>query len=160
MAIDYEKLMSLETKNQEFSYSDKETMLYGLGVGFGKDPLNDNELKFVYEKDLKTVPSMATVISWGAGNIRESGINYLLVLHGEQRLKMYEPLPHAADILVDSSVKGVFDKGKEKGALIITETKIKLKENSKHLCTLSSTTFARGDAVSYTHLTLPTNKAV
>ena len=61
MAIDYEKLMSLETKNQEFSYSDKETMLYGLGVGFGKDPLNDNELKFVYEKDLKTVPSMATV---------------------------------------------------------------------------------------------------
>ena len=145
MAIDYEKIMSLETKNQEFSYSDRETMLYGLGIGFGKDPLNDEELKFVYERDLKTVPSMATVVSWGAGNMRESGINYLLVLHGEQRLKMYEPLPHSADILVDSSVKGVFDKGKEKGALIITETDIKLKENEKLLCTLSSTTFARGD---------------
>ena len=145
MAIDYEKIMSLETKNQEFSYSDRETMLYGLGVGFGKDPLNNEELKFVYERDLKTVPSMATVISWGAGNMRESGINYLLVLHGEQRLKMYEPLPHSADILVDSSVKGVFDKGKEKGALIITETDIKLKENENLLCTLSSTTFARGD---------------
>ena len=145
MAIDYEKIMSLETKNQEFSYSDRETMLYGLGIGFGKDPLNDEELKFVYERDLKTVPSMATVVSWGAGNIRESGINYLLVLHGEQRLKMHEPLPHSADILVDSSVKGVFDKGKEKGALIITETDIKLKENENLLCTLSSTTFARGD---------------
>ena len=145
MAIDYEKIMSLETKNQEFSYSDRETMLYGLGIGFGKDPLNDEELKFVYERDLKTVPSMATVVSWGAGNMRESGINYLLVLHGEQRLKMYEPLPHSADILVDSSVKGVFDKGKEKGALIITETDIKLKENENLLCTLSSTTFARGD---------------
>ena len=145
MAIDYDKIMSLETKNQKFSYSDRETMLYGLGVGFGKDPLNNEELKFVYERDLKTAPSMATVISWGAGNMRESGINYLLVLHGEQRLKMYEPLPYAADILVDSSVKGVFDKGKEKGALIITETDIKLKENEKLLCTLSSTTFARGD---------------
>tara|TARA_Y100000591_G_scaffold329334_1_gene357676 strand:+ start:125 stop:979 length:855 start_codon:yes stop_codon:yes gene_type:complete len=145
MAIDYEKIMSLETKNQEFSYSDRETMLYGLGIGFGKDPLNDEELKFVYERDLKTVPSMATVVSWGAGNMRESGINYLLVLHGEQRLKMYEPLPQSADILVDSSVKGVFDKGKEKGALIITETDIKLKENENLLCTLSSTTFARGD---------------
>ena len=145
MAIDYEKIMSLETKNQEFSYTDRETMLYGLGIGFGKDPLNDEELKFVYERDLKTVPSMATVVSWGAGNMRESGINYLLVLHGEQRLKMYEPLPHSADILVDSSVKGVFDKGKEKGALIITETDIKLKENENLLCTLSSTTFARGD---------------
>ena len=145
MAIDYDKIMSLETKNQKFSYSDRETMLYGLGVGFGKDPLNNEELKFVYERDLKTAPSMATVISWGAGNMRESGINYLLVLHGEQRLKMYEPLPHAADILVDSSVQGVFDKGKEKGALIITETDIKLKESEKLLCTLSSTTFARGD---------------
>ena len=145
MAIDYEKIMSLETKNQEFSYSDRETMLYGLGIGFGKDPLNDEELKFVYERDIKTVPSMATVVSWGAGNMRESGINYLLVLHGEQRLKMYEPLPHSADILVDSSVKGVFDKGKEKGALIITETDIKLKENENLLCKLSSTTFARGD---------------
>ena len=145
MAIDYEKIMSLETKNQEFSYSDRETMLYGLGIGFGKDPLNDEELKFVYERDIKTVPSMATVVSWGAGNMRESGINYLLVLHGEQRLKMYEPLPHSADILVDSSVKGVFDKGKEKGALIVTETDIKLKENENLLCTLSSTTFARGD---------------
>ena len=145
MAIDYDKIMSLETKNQKFSYSDRETMLYGLGVGFGKDPLNNEELKFVYERDLKTAPSMATVISWGAGNMRESGINYLLVLHGEQRLKMYEPLPYAADILVDSSVKGVFDKGKEKGALIITETDIKLKENENLLCTLSSTTFARGD---------------
>lgn len=145
MAIDYEKIMSLETKNQEFSYTDRETMLYGLGIGFGKDPLNDEELKFVYERDLKTVPSMATVVSWGAGNMRESGINYLLVLHGEQRLKMYEPLPHSADILVDSSVKGVFDKGKEKGALIITETDIKLKENENLLCKLSSTTFARGD---------------
>ena len=145
MAIDYDKIMSLETKNQKFSYTDRETMLYGLGVGFGKDPLNNEELKFVYERDLKTSPSMATVISWGAGNMRESGINYLLVLHGEQRLKMYEPLPFAADILVDSSVKGVFDKGKEKGALIITETDIKLKESEKLLCTLSSTTFARGD---------------
>ena len=145
MAIDYDKIMSLETKNQKFSYSDRETMLYGLGVGFGKDPLNNEELKFVYERDLKTAPSMATVISWGAGNMRESGINYLLVLHGEQRLKMYEPLPHAADILVDSSVQGVFDKGKEKGALIITETDIKLKESEKLLCTLSSTTCARVD---------------
>ena len=42
-------------------------------------------------------------------------------------------------------MKGIFDKGKEKGALIITETDIKLKENENLLCTLSSTTFARGD---------------
>tara|TARA_B100000929_G_C15484785_1_gene412439 strand:+ start:744 stop:1601 length:858 start_codon:yes stop_codon:yes gene_type:complete len=145
MAIDHDKIMSLQTKDQEFSYGDRETMLYALGIGFGRDPLDENELNFVYEKNLKTIPTMATVISWGAGNMRESGINYLMVLHGEQRLKLYEPLPTFADILVDSRVVGVIDKGKEKGALILTETDIKHKEDNRLLCTLGSTTFARGD---------------
>ena len=130
MAIDHDKIMSLQTKDQEFSYGDRETMLYALGIGFGRDPLDANELNFVYERNLKTIPTMATVISWGAGNMRESGINYLMVLHGEQRLKLYEPLPTFADILVDSRVVGVIDKGKEKGALILTETDIKHKERT------------------------------
>ena len=56
MAIDYDKIMSLKTKNQEFSYSDRETMLYGLGIGFGKDPLNNEELKFVMREILKLFP--------------------------------------------------------------------------------------------------------
>ena len=132
MAIDYEKIMSLKSKDVEYSYTDNDTMLYALGVGFGKNPLNRDELDFVYEKNLKTIPSMATVIAWGAGHMRDSGINYLMVVHGEQRLKIYEPLPIAAEILVDSRVTNVIDKGADKGALLITEVDIK--------------------AVSYTHL--------
>ena len=50
MAIDYEKIMSLKSKDVEYSYTDNDTMLYALGVGFGKNPLNRDELDFVYEK--------------------------------------------------------------------------------------------------------------
>jgi hypothetical protein len=75
MAINYDKLMSLKAEGQEFSYGDRETMLYALGIGFGRDPLDENELPFVYEKNLKTVPTLATVIAWGAGAIGDSGIN-------------------------------------------------------------------------------------
>lgn len=145
MAIDYDQIMSSKSEGEEFSYGDRETMLYALGVGMGRDPLNRAELDFVYEKQLKTVPSLATVIAWGAGGMRNSGINYLMVVHGEQRLTLHQPLPPAANIVTSGGVVGAFDKGKEKGAVIITETEIKLKETGEKLCTLSSTTFARGD---------------
>ncbi len=69
MAINYDKLMSLKAEGQEFSYGDRETMLYALGIGFGRDPMDEKELPFVYEKNLKTVPTLATVVAWGAGAI-------------------------------------------------------------------------------------------
>ncbi|MEN6542558.1 MaoC/PaaZ C-terminal domain-containing protein [Parvibaculum sp.] len=145
MAIDYDKLMSLKAVGQEFQYGDRETMLYALGVGFGRDPLNEKELPFVYESGLKTVPTQATVIAWGAGAMRDSGINYLMVVHGEQKLTLHKPLPSAAKISVDSSVLGAWDKGKDKGAIIVTESVIKDKASGDKLCTLQSTIFARGD---------------
>ena len=150
MPISYDHIMSLKTEGTESSYSDKETMLYALGVGFGRDPMNEDELPFVYEgmNDpgyLKTVPTMATVIQWGGGALRESGINYLMVVHGEQRVTLHRPLPSAATIIGDERVIGAFDKGAGKGAVIVTEKKIRLKDTNEPLCTLVSSTFARGD---------------
>lgn len=145
MAIDYEKLMSLKSEGQEFSYGDRETMLYALGIGFGRDPLNAKELPFVYEKNLQTIPTMSSVIAWGAGPLAESGINYLMVVHGEQKLTMHKPLPVAANIVADSRVIGAWDKGADKGAIIVTETVISEKKSGDKLCTMESTTFARGD---------------
>lgn len=144
MAIDYDHIMSLKSEGETFSYGDRETMLYALGVGMSRDPLNEKELAYTYEKDLKTVPSMATVIAWGAGPMRDSGINYMMVVHGEQRLTLHKPLPAKADIVANSRVIGAYDKGADKGAVIVTETEISEKGGDK-LCTLVSTTFARGD---------------
>ncbi|HEX7775199.1 MAG TPA: MaoC/PaaZ C-terminal domain-containing protein [Parvibaculum sp.] len=145
MAINYENLMASKAAGQEFEYGDRETMLYALGVGFGRDPMNTKELPFVYEKSLKTLPTQATVIAWGAGGMRDSGINYLLVVHGEQKLILHKPLPTAAKISVDSGVIGAWDKGKDKGAIIVTESVIKERTTGDKLCTLQSTIFARGD---------------
>jgi acyl dehydratase len=66
------------------------------------------------------------------------------MLHGEQRLTMHRPLPIAAEILADERVAGLYDKG-EKGALIIFEKTIKLRESGDKLCTIATTLMARGD---------------
>ena len=49
MAINYEEIMSLEEKNLELSYSQRDSIIYSLGIGLGKDPMDINELKYVYE---------------------------------------------------------------------------------------------------------------
>ncbi|PCJ70302.1 MAG: 3-alpha,7-alpha,12-alpha-trihydroxy-5-beta-cholest-24-enoyl-CoA hydratase [Rhodobiaceae bacterium] len=145
MAINYDDIMQLKSEGQEFTYGDRETMLYALGVGFGNDPLDAKELPFVYEKDLVTIPTMSSVIAWGAGNMAKSGINYAMVVHGEQKLTMHKPLPVGTTIVVDSKVIGAWDKGADKGALIASETNIRDKATGDALCTMLSTTFARGD---------------
>ncbi len=145
MPINYDELMQAKSEGLTASYGDRETILYALGVGFMRDPMNADELRFVYENDLKTVPTMATVIGWGLGaTLARSGINYLMVVHGEQRLTLHKPLPYAADVVFDERVTGVFDKG-EKGAIIVTERRMREKASGAALCTLSATLFARGD---------------
>jgi acyl dehydratase len=146
MAIKYDELMQTRVQGLKASYGDRETMLYALGIGFGRDPLNNAELPFVYENGLTAVPTMATVIGWGASGVMStSGINYLMVVHGEQRLSLHKPLPSAADVVMDERVVGVWDKGEGKGAIVVTERSIRQALNGELLCTLMSTIFARGD---------------
>jgi acyl dehydratase len=137
--------MSLRSEGDVFSYGDRETMLYALGVGMGRDPMDENELPFVYENGLKTVPTMASVIAWGQRTIGQAGINYLMVVHGEQRLTVHKPLPSSASIVADERVIAAVDKGAGKGALIYTEKVIRLKDTNEKLCTVGGTIFARGD---------------
>jgi len=146
MPINYDLLMSLKSEGDEFTYTDRETMLYALGVGMGRDPMDEKELKYVYETpDMRTVPTMATVISWGQSTLAKADLNWLMIVHGEQRLELHKPLPAAATIVANGKVVGAVDKGADKGALVISETEIFDKATGDHLCTLGSTIFARGD---------------
>jgi acyl dehydratase len=146
MAINYDDLMQATSKDIPARYGDRETMLYALGVGFMRDPMNKDELPFVYENGLKTVPSMASVIGWGGGNIMaRSGINYLMVVDGERRITLHKTLPDTAEVLIDQRVLGVFDKGKDKGAVLVTESVARDKTTGEKLYTMTGSTFARGD---------------
>ena len=145
MPINYDELMQLKSQGFESRYSDREVILYALGVGFMRDPLNKDELRYCYENDLQTVPTFATVLGWGQPTLARSGINYLMVVHGEQRLTLHKPLPPEADIVSDERVVGAIDKGEGKGALILTEKVIREKKSGDKLCTLGATIFARGD---------------
>lgn len=144
MPIAYPAVLDLKTEGQKFSWTDRETMLYALGVGMGADPLNADELPFVYENGLKALPTQATVAAWGAGPVAQLGLNYLLVVHGEQSVELHRPFPAYAEAVADSRVAAVYDKG-PKGAVVMVETVLKDARDGGPIATLMSTIFARGD---------------
>jgi acyl dehydratase len=144
MPIAYPDILKLENKNQKFEWTQKDTMLYALGIGMGADPMDREELKYVYERDLKAAPTLASVVAWGsgAGNI---GINPVMVVDGERLITFHKPMPIAAKITADSRILGAWDKGAGKGAVVSTETVMKLADTGEPLVTLVQSLFARGD---------------
>ncbi|MDP1630711.1 MAG: MaoC/PaaZ C-terminal domain-containing protein [Caulobacter sp.] len=145
MPIAYPEILTITSEPQPFAWTDRETMLYALGVGMGADPMNEQELPFVYESGLKAVPTMATTVAWGAGpSLGKMGINFLLVVHGEQKVEFHKPFPSEAEITAEGRILGVYDKG-DKGAVIYVETTLKDARSGEAIATLTGSTFARGD---------------
>ena len=63
------------------SYSDRDVMLYALSLGVCDDPPDENELPFVYEKDLQVLPSMTAVLAHPGGWIADEKFE-APILHG------------------------------------------------------------------------------
>ena len=147
MTIDCNKLKSWPFTDVEQTYDDRDTILYALSMGVGSDPLDENQLKFVYEKNLQAMPTMANVLGYPGLWIREpaAGIDWQKVLHGEQTMRLHKPLPAAGTIIGRTRITGVVDKGAGKGALLLRQREIFDKANGALLATLEQVSFCRGD---------------
>jgi acyl dehydratase len=145
MGIVYEKIMAMQIPAVEQKYGPKDCMLYALGVGFGHDPMNEDELAFVYEKNLKVLPTMATVLGYGGSWARDAGIDQVKVVNGEQGFTLHRPLKTQGTLIGRSRILEVIDKGADKGALIISERHVSDKATGELIATITQTAFCRGD---------------
>src|SRR5207248_8228831 len=94
MAINYGKLLALKIPDAEHSYGDKDTMLYALGVGLGHDPTDRAQLDFVYEKNLKALPTFACLLGYPGFWVRDldTGIDWVRIVNGEQGFTLNAPV--------------------------------------------------------------------
>lgn len=147
MPIDYEKIMKIDIPAVEQTLTTRDTMLYALGVGLGADPMDENQLQFVYEKNLKALPTMAIILGFpGPWHVTlNTGVTRTHVVHGEQGFVIHKPLPVAGTITGKTKLTAVLDKGADKGALLVTENEVRDKASGELICTLTSTTFCRKD---------------
>src|SRR5580658_5498114 len=121
--LDYQKLKNLDLGIATHTYTQRDTMLYALGIGMGMDPLEATQLPFVYEKNLRAVPSMVAVLG-GPGNawrVDGMGVDWVKLVHGEQRIRLFRPLPVAATLTATNKIVSLTDKGVSKGAVMTIE---------------------------------------
>jgi len=124
----------------DFAYTDRDLMIYALGIGFTRD-----NLEYVYEgnKDFKAFPTYGVVFpnSAAAEAFLSTKANYAMVVHGEQILEIHNPLPRSATVSTTTAIEGIYDKGS--GALILMRLETKDKGGTP-LCTNWIGIFVRG----------------
>lgn len=132
----------------EHSWTSTDSLLYALGVGAGASDPTGFELEFTTEntKDLKqkALPTMGVVLAMGGGGGLDIGTyDPTLLVHGEQGIKLHQPLPVEATISSVTKVAGMYDKGK--AALVVFETTASDAAGGEPLFTNTTSLFMRGE---------------
>lgn len=129
------------------TYGIRETILYALGLGYGADPLDEAELPFVYEAELRLVPSFVNILChpgfWAQSP--EFGIDWVKILHAEQNFRIHRPLPATGSVRGEYRVSALEDKGAGRGSLLHQDKLLYDAKTGDHLATVRSTLFLRGN---------------
>ncbi|WP_454753106.1 MaoC/PaaZ C-terminal domain-containing protein [Cupriavidus necator] len=149
MAVSYHHLKQRPFAPVRQCYTKRDTMLYALSLGLGTDPLDAAALPFVFEGaagGLRTLPSQAVVLGYPGFWAREAdtGIDWVKLLHGEQRMRLHRPLPASAEIVGHNRITHLTDKGEGKGAIMVTERRLETVQGEL-LATVQQVSFLRGD---------------
>lgn len=142
-----ETLVDRPLPQVEHRFTWKDTALYALGVGVAQDVSDPRQLRFVYEKGMRAMPTMPVVLASPGFWLQDPGlgIDWKKILHGEQGIELHDEVPVEGTIIGQASVVDVVDKGPEKGAFIFMQNRLTDKASGKLIATLTSTIVCRGD---------------
>ncbi|GJM99424.1 hypothetical protein PR202_ga16520 [Eleusine coracana subsp. coracana] len=152
-AVDPAVVLAHKFPEVSFSYDERcvpvrlparqDAALYALGVGAcGADAVDDKELHFVYHRDgqshIKILPCFVSLFPYkasnGVGYFDLPGLNFdpALLLHGQQYIEIYRPLPSYGNVVNKTKVAGLHDKGK--ATVLEMETTTSFQDSGEILC--------------------------
>jgi len=146
MNLDYVRNLAFAPITQRYDIRD--SALYALSLGMGQDPLDEDELPYVYEgRGPLAVPSQCVTLCWPPfwHKAPETGIAWRRILHGEQSFSLLRPLPAAGVVRAEHRIFAVEDKGAGRGAVVHTAHDIFDDATGESLAYLRSTEFLRDD---------------
>lgn len=147
MPLNAQAIMAHAFPETELVLSDKDCMLFALSVGVGRDPMDLDELPYVYEEGLKVFPTLPIVLGhpgpWMADPVM--GINRQMLVHGTQRLAVEGELRPGLPLVASNRVLELVDKGADSGAIIVMERILCDKSSGALIARIESGTFCRAD---------------
>ncbi|MGH9001433.1 MAG: MaoC/PaaZ C-terminal domain-containing protein [Acidimicrobiia bacterium] len=146
MPIDLDKALGAALPGADFEWSEKDVILYQLGVGAGTPATDPGELAYTYEPRLKVLPSFGVLPAFpmllGVLSVEGLSFNLMQLLHGEQDIQLHAALPTSARSSTVGRVAHIYDKGK--AALVVVETTT-TDAAGKALCDNHFSLFIRGE---------------
>lgn len=140
MPLDYDHIMALPPLETEHVVTERDTILYALGVGA-------TNLRHVYETGLEALPTMAVVLAYPGFFAKrpEYGLTWQKLLHGEQSIELHRPLSATGRFIGRTTIDEIYDKGADKGAIMIARRTIVDAESGELVATSRAASFLRGD---------------
>ncbi|CAA0337448.1 unnamed protein product [Arabidopsis thaliana] len=144
-------LLAHKLPETRYTYNERDVAIYALGIGAcGQDAVDSDELKFVYHRNgqdlIQVLPTFASLFTLGSltEGLDLPGFKYdpSLLLHGQQYIEIYRPLPSKASLINKVSLAGLQDKGK--AAILELETRSYEEGSGELLCMNRTTVFLRG----------------
>lgn len=147
MLLSYEQLLNYDIPEVRQRYDARDAQLYALSVGLGQDPLDADDLRYIDERHGPLVlPSMSVVLGYPGFWLNTPGIgaDTVRLLHGEQGIELFEPLPPGGQVSGKTRVTGAVDKG-DKGLLLYSEKELTDLDTGRVLARTFATHVLRGD---------------
>ncbi|CAA0127477.1 Uncharacterised protein [Mycolicibacterium vanbaalenii] len=111
--------IGVTTPPQIFEWTDRDTLIYALGVGAGT-----GDLAFTTENshgiEQQVLPTYAVIACSPFAAVTEIGtFDFSKLLHGSQSIRVFAPLPAAGRLSVVCEVADIQDKGEGKNAIVM-----------------------------------------
>lgn len=129
------------------AYQPRDAIIYALGLGLGRSPVDDADLAFLDETRLSVVPSFAVTLCSPGMWIRDPafGVDFAKLVHSAQDARFHAPLPPATEVVGTARVLTVRDRGEGRGAVVEIEREIRDAGDGELYCTLVQTLLLRGN---------------
>ncbi|RYX90193.1 MAG: 3-alpha,7-alpha,12-alpha-trihydroxy-5-beta-cholest-24-enoyl-CoA hydratase [Comamonadaceae bacterium] len=147
MAIDVEAVRHWPFTEVRQAYTEKDSILYALALGYGSDPVDEGQLSFVYERNLQASPAMATALCHPGFWISEprTGIDASRSVHAEHNVVFHKPLPASGTLVATTRVLDVFDRGDGKGAMLVFARDLRDASSGECIASIEHRTLCRAD---------------
>lgn len=114
---DLNKAIGFEWEPFEVPVTKREIILYALGLGFQKDPLNKDHYNFTYEgaEEFTSFPTISVVLGHKFESFNIPGVpefNPMMLLHGEESLEVFKEVEPDTTLVVTQKLIDLQDKKK------------------------------------------------
>ncbi|PAU86120.1 hypothetical protein CK507_16800 [Pseudomonas sp. WN033] len=127
MTINYKTLMARQFAPFTRHYSRAESIHYARGFGAGMDTeqAGDDE-PWLDPDNPKALPMMAVALADGDFWQQDpaTGIVWQKIVHSAESIRVHNPLPPEGSVVITQGIKDIFDRGAERGAVMIQEQEL------------------------------------